>query len=80
MENVRQIIFYSNKTPTEFVRHDKVTQRKCSTSHEEIIRQYKIFHGKAEKQAKYYRKCSAYKYSMVKLKSKLSNKENVRHM
>ena len=61
MDNVRQIIFYTIITPTEFVRHGEVTQRKCSTSHKENVRHCKIFHGKAEKQAKYRRKCSTYK-------------------
>ena len=61
MDNVRQIIFYTIITPTEFVRHGEVTQRKCSTSHKENFRQCIIFHGKAEKQAKYHRKCSTYK-------------------
>ena len=61
MDNVRQIILYTIITPTEFVRHGEMTQRKCSTSHKENFRHYKIFHGKAEKQAKYHRKCSTYK-------------------
>ena len=61
MDNVRQIIFYTIITPTEFVRHGEVTQRKCSTSHKENFRHCKIFHGKAEKQANYCRKCSTYK-------------------
>ena len=61
MDNVRQIIFYTIITPTEFVRHGEVSQRKCYTSHKENVRHCKIFHGKAEKQAKYRRKCSTYK-------------------
>ena len=53
-------ISYINKSPTEFVRHGEVTQRKCYTSYKENFRHNKI-HGLAEKQAKYRRKCSTYK-------------------